>query len=273
MTLPVLAGGGIPLRGSLVVLGLALMLPAGCYRAKVLPTVDEEYAIPLSEPRLVDHADVPLDEDPTQTYHVGLRDKLKIDVRKDPDLSGSYEVNLEGEIFLPLIGTAKVEGLTTEEIEELLTEKLSQYIREPDVHVGMEEYNSKLIYVIGQVRQPGPLRMEADALTLRQAVFGAGLPTPDAALKRCHVISPDYEDPVVYQIDLSEVLYQGKMRENILLRPDDIVYLPAKYATNISNTIRELLRPIRDVEDLQRNRFLGDEDYYDSDRYRDRYRY
>src|SRR5690606_32063384 len=96
----------------------------------------------------------------------------------------------------------------------------------------------------------------ADALTLRDAIFAAGLPTRDAALKRCHVISPAYDNPVVYQVDLNEVLYRGTLRENILLRPDDIVYVPAKYATNISRSIQELLRPIYDVSDLKSGDFL-----------------
>ena len=52
------------------------------------------------------------------------------------------------------------------------------------------------------------------------------------------------EHPIVRQIDLTDILYKGRMRENILLKPNDIVYVPSKYGTNLTESLRELIESL-----------------------------
>ena len=233
----------------------------GCVRMPVLPTADADTTHFMSEPRPVDHLVVPLEKDPTQIYRVGARDVLWIDARKDPALSQDYTVTEEGHILIANIGAVEVADLTTEEIQQKINEILTQYIREPDAKVGVRDYQSKKVYVVGQVANPGPQIMRADMLTLQEAVFGAGLITANAAPRRTNVITPNPDDPnnpVVRQIDLADIIYKGKMAENILLQPNDIVYVPARYAINVTGAIRELLAPIEEVYNIQYRAQFGD---------------
>ena len=246
-------------RKNLLIIAGLLILMTGCLRVPVIPTAKPTITSHISVPRPYDLANVPLEKDPTKIYRIGARDVLRLDVRKEPSLSDSYTVTAEGNILLPNIGPIRVMELTGSEVEEMLDQVLAQYIREPEVAVGIKEYNSKVIYVVGQVARPGPQIMRADMLTLQEAIFGAGLPTRLANLHRTRVITPDVTNPVVRQIDVGDIIYKGKMAENILLSPDDIVYVPSKISGSVSQAIRDVLRPVDDVGSVRfRARFDGD---------------
>jgi polysaccharide export outer membrane protein len=241
------------LRLGLLVLAPALAwLPTGCMRMDVLPMADKELTLPLSEARPQDEMPVSLALDPTRIYRVGPRDVLRLEERQDPTLTNDYPITEEGNILIPNVGPVKVSDLTTKEIETRLNALLTTFIREPDVHVGVKEYNSKVVYVVGQLASPGAKVMRADMMTLQEAIYAAGLPTNSAALSRVQIISPDNQNkPVVYQVDLADILYKGKMHDNILLKPNDTVYVPARYSFNLLQMVRELVDPVSPAYDLK----------------------
>lgn len=244
------------------VVRLAWILPAiamlsGCVRVNVLQTqptmADGEKAVvtrPVAEPRPALQATIPTEKDPTRHYRVGPKDILRVDERADPEISNIYTVTAEGNILLPFIGPVKVADQTVDEIRENLKKVLSATIREPNPQVGVQQYLSKVVYVVGQVSTPGPIVMNADMLTVQQAVIAAGFPTPDAALKKCKVITPHPVNPVVREINLDDILYRGKMKQNMMLSPGDYVYIPAKYNVNLGAAIDEVLRPFQGITDL-----------------------
>lgn len=238
------------LSRSLIILTAALMPLTGCVRMAVMPVADAEIDLPIAEPRPTDTIDVPIEKDRTKLYRVGANDILQIEVAKDPTIKGLYTVNGEGQVLIPYVGPVAVADLTTKEIESKLNTELATYIREPGTIVGVSEHRSKVVWVVGQVNSPGPVTMRADMMTLQEAVFAAGLFTTDAAIKRTRVITPDYEHPIVREINLTDVLLRGKMRENMLLQPNDIVFIPDRYSTHLTSAIRELLAPIQDVADF-----------------------
>lgn len=241
--------------------GLLLLLPialAGCLRIEALPKSKPGMSNPLSKPRSQEKQSFDLAKSPTRIYRVGPRDVIRVEVSKDPTLSQAYPVTAEGNILMPNVGPVRVADMTTHEIEEKLNHVLAAYIREPQAKVGVQDYQSKVIYVVGQVNKPGPYPMKADMLTLQEAIYAAGLPTTDASLKRTHVITPDYNKPLVRQVNLNDIIYKGKMAENILLKPNDIVYVPSRYSTNVSAAIKELLLPFNDINDFRYRSRIAD---------------
>lgn len=247
-------------RGMLLVAGVLALALSGCVKLDVLPLGADSLRVPLSEPYTVSDEEVQLrlERAENREYRIGARDIVRVDVRKDPTLSLTYTVTDEGYILLPNIGPVQVEGMTTQQVETDLNELLAAFIREPEAKVGVQQYRSKVVYVVGQVNRPGPQVMRADVLTLQEAVFQAQLPTDDAALKRTKIIKPHRDRPVVKQVNLTDVLYRGKMRHNVLLEPNDIVYIPARFSANFSAVVRELVSPAESVTSLQsRSNFTG----------------
>jgi polysaccharide export outer membrane protein len=120
-------------------------------------------------------------------YKIAPLDTVTIKVFKMPDLSGDFEVDLTGQISVPLIGNVTANGFTTAELDEQLTQKLSaKYLENPDVSVGIKSSSSRSVTVDGAVNKSG-LFPVMGPITLMQAVAQAGGAAPDANLRRVAV--------------------------------------------------------------------------------------
>ena len=89
-------------------------------------------------------------------YKVGQEDLLTVTVLGQDKLSREVRVSGQGEISLPLVGTVKVAGFTTQEIERRLQELYgSQYLVNPQINVAVKEYHHQRVAVTGAVEKPG----------------------------------------------------------------------------------------------------------------------
>ncbi|MFB6373621.1 MAG: polysaccharide biosynthesis/export family protein, partial [Bradymonadaceae bacterium] len=90
------------------------------------------------------------------TGQLGPGDKIEIRVFEEKDLSGQFTISEKGKINYPYVGRVDIGGMTCAEVERKLTSELqSGYMREPSVSCSIKEYNSKRIYVLGEVKKPG----------------------------------------------------------------------------------------------------------------------
>ncbi len=82
-------------------------------------------------------------------------DAIDISVIPQSELNRTVTIRPDGKISLPLIGDVFAEGLTPEELTQKLTEEFSKYAKNPSVSVIVTGFNSKKIYVIGEVFRQG----------------------------------------------------------------------------------------------------------------------
>src|SRR5687768_16313007 len=77
-------------------------------------------------------------------YKIAPMDTVSVKVFKMPDLSGDYEVDLAGQLSMPLVGEVSAVNLTTAELDRRLTERLGErYLENPDVSVGIKSSTSR----------------------------------------------------------------------------------------------------------------------------------
>ena len=107
-------------------------------------------------------------------YLVGPFDKLKIDVFGIEELSErEVQIDAAGRASFPLVGSFEAAGKTPSEIEDELEEALkTNFIRDPQVTVNLEETVSQVVTLDGQVREPG-LYPVIGRMTLMQGVATA----------------------------------------------------------------------------------------------------
>ena len=120
-------------------------------------------------------------------YRIAPMDKLAVRVFKMDDLSGDYDVDLAGNISLPLIGQVQAANLTTAQLDDQLTQKLgAKYLEHPDVSVAIKASTAHVVTVDGAVREGGSFTV-AGPISLIQAVAMAKGTSEDANARRVAV--------------------------------------------------------------------------------------
>src|SRR5689334_21031829 len=106
-------------------------------------------------------------------YRIGRGDKLRIDVYKEADLSNQLQVRPDGRITLPLIGDLQAAGQTPMQLQQHVTEQLKAYVANPVVTVMVTDVADRVVYVLGEVAQPGAVPLKG-TMTVLQALAVAG---------------------------------------------------------------------------------------------------
>jgi polysaccharide export outer membrane protein len=106
-------------------------------------------------------------------YRISRGDKLRVEVYKDDYLSQSLQVRPDGRITLPLAGDLEAAGLTSIELRDRITATLKEFVANPVVTVIVVEVVEPLVYVMGEVNQPGSVPMRGP-MTVLQALAVAG---------------------------------------------------------------------------------------------------
>lgn len=107
-------------------------------------------------------------------YRIAPMDTLGVKVFGMTDLTGDYQVDLRGNIAMPLIGDVTAMNLTPAQLDDLLTRKYGEkYLENPDISVGIKESAGRNVTVDGAVNKGGMFPV-IGPMTLMQAVALAG---------------------------------------------------------------------------------------------------
>jgi protein involved in polysaccharide export with SLBB domain len=157
---------------------------------------------------------------------LGPGDMVEVRVFQEPDHSGVWRVSPEGTIDYPLCGKVELAGRTSSTAADALRECLSRYLRRPQVSVLIREYNSKKIFVLGEVQKPGTFPYEGE-MTIIQAITLAGGFTKLAAQNNTHVTRLVDGQERKIRVPVEDI---GVGREkNFQLQPGDIVFVPESF--------------------------------------------
>ncbi|HSP18227.1 MAG TPA: polysaccharide biosynthesis/export family protein [Myxococcaceae bacterium] len=155
---------------------------------------------------------------------LGPGDLIEVRVFEEADLSGPYRVAPGGTIDFPLCGKIHVQGLNTSGTADVLTRCLGEkYLKHPQVSVLLREYNSKKIFVFGEVQKPGTFPYEED-MSIIQAITMAGGFTKVASKNDIAVTRTAEGKETKIRVPVADI---GTGREkNFRLQPGDIVFIP-----------------------------------------------
>ena len=173
------------------------------------------YNVPLGAP------DAPSIAPLESTYRIAPMDTLSVKVFRSQDLSGDYQVDLTGNISLPLVGEVQAANMTTAQLDQKLTDALgAKYFENPDVSVGIKASTRRSVTVDGAVKQAGTFPI-AGPTSLMQAVALAGGTTEDANTRRIAIFRTIGGQRQAAAFDLAAIRHgQGKDPE---IYPGDIV--------------------------------------------------
>jgi polysaccharide export outer membrane protein len=164
----------------------------------------------------------------SEDYQIGPEDVLEILVWKNEALSKTVNVRPDGKISLPLVGDVPAAGLTPNQVKEEISEKLKEYYKEPPhVSVIVQQANSYVIYMLGEVKNPAQYVVKRGT-TFLQAIALAGGFTPFASTNNILILrsSLNGHDQSRIKIRYRDIVSDNHPNSNIILKPGDTIVVP-----------------------------------------------
>lgn len=223
----------------LVVTGLIGISLTGCFSSKAKNI--EAYAKPYQM------------EVTMGSYVLQPPDTIVVTSSKVPELNSQSQIRTQqirpdGKVSFESLGEFTATGKTCAQLAEEMRLKAMQLyalteMQPIDVQVSL--YGSKFIYVVGEVRQPGPILCTGRDTLFR--VLAQADPQVTGWKERIQVVRPSKDgakQAKVFEINYQRMIRNGDFRKDVLLQEGDIVYVPPTILASIAMVIEEFMRPI-----------------------------
>jgi protein involved in polysaccharide export with SLBB domain len=155
---------------------------------------------------------------------LGTGDVFEVRVYGEDALTRVYRVPPSGRIHFPLVNEVRVAGKTPREIEdEVRTRLMDGYIRDPFVSIYVQEYNSKKVFVLGQVARPGTFNYQR-GMNVVEVISLAGGFKPSA--NRDYVVVTRSVEGKETRIPVPVEQISKGLATNLALQAGDIIFVP-----------------------------------------------
>jgi polysaccharide biosynthesis/export protein len=160
-------------------------------------------------------------------YIIGPGDTLEVFVWRNPELSVTVPVRPDGKISTPLVENMVAVGKTAPQLARDMEGVLSEYVRTPKVNIIVTTAASafSLVKVVGQVTHPMALPYR-EGMTVLDAVLAVGGLGQFAAGNRSRIVRVEHGHETVIHVKLADLLNSGDVRENVPLKPGDVLVVP-----------------------------------------------
>ncbi len=167
----------------------------------------------------------------TGEYLIGPGDTLDVFVWGQPELSVTVPVRPDGRVSTPLIDDLVAVGKTPTQLAAEMQDRLAEYLRSPEVNVIVQEFvgtPGSQVRVLGQVAEPGSVPFR-ERMTLLDVMIEAGGLTEFAAGNRARLVRVTEGVSEEFRLRVDDLVNKGRIEENILMQPGDIVIVPEAF--------------------------------------------
>ena len=172
---------------------------------------------------------------PDDKYKLRAGDKISLQILEDRDLPKSLVVADSGELDMPYVGRMATADKTCKQLaDELKAQLEKEYYHRATVIIALDLANKfwGRIYVWGQVRNQGPIDIAVNEnLTAGKAILRAGGFADFANKKKVKVVrgaGPDGVGKQNFELNMVEILEDGKTEKDVVLQPDDFIIVPSR---------------------------------------------
>lgn len=169
-------------------------------------------------------------------YKIGEGDALSVSVWRHPELERTVVVRSNGLVTFPPIGDVNAAGITPSDLSREIMQRLRDYTRETtQVTVTVAQFNSRAVFLTGQVVGPGRYSFEAIP-DLLQLLSSAGGPLPSADLSQVSIIRATPKGPSVITIDVGSYMRGQSTQPLPALEPGDTIEIPSIMGTSAAGS-------------------------------------
>ncbi|MFQ5432910.1 MAG: polysaccharide biosynthesis/export family protein [Nitrospinota bacterium] len=160
-------------------------------------------------------------------YVIGTEDVLDILVWKNVELSRLVTVRPDGMISLPLLGDIQAAGRTPDELRIEIVKKIKNYQKSAEVAVIVQEVNSRRIFIVGDITNPGAYPIKSRTTVLQAIAMAGGF--NQFASKNSLVLIRENGDGKRKKIKIrfGDIVNVKKDKDNnLILMPGDTIFVP-----------------------------------------------
>lgn len=160
-------------------------------------------------------------------YVIGPGDELQVFVWRNPELTVTVPVRPDGKVSTPLVEDMVAVGKAPSELARDIEQVLAEYVRSPQVNVIVTEAASVFsqVKVMGQVLNPQALSYR-EGMTVLDAILQVGGLGQFAAPNRTKLLREEDGKSTEIRIRLGNLLNDGDLKQNLQLRPGDVLLVP-----------------------------------------------
>lgn len=135
----------------------------------------------------------------------------------------TYTVNSFGDIDFPILGTLHIAGMTRTEVADYIKNELvsRNLIKDPTIIV---DFYNRMVNVMGEVNNPGRIRMDHDRFTVLDALASAGDLTIMGKRENVIVLRNQGDKQVAYVINLTDAK-SALTSPAYYLQQNDVIYV------------------------------------------------
>jgi protein involved in polysaccharide export with SLBB domain len=195
-------------------------------------------------------AGLPLEYAPESAYLLRRGDRLQVNVLFYPELETNTTVRPDGMITAPGVGDVAALGRRPEEVAADIEAYYSRILRDPTTTINVLAFGERRAYVFGQVNRPGPVDLQ-QRMTLTQALASVGSVNTDATLSTVVLLRRRTENTAqAYRLDLRGVLDGESLAADVVLQPDDVVYVPRTFIASMEQFVDQVFGGLIPIPDL-----------------------
>jgi len=181
-------------------------------------------------------------------YKISLNDQFTIILSGSKEAIFDLNVNLDGSILFPELGSISVVGETFQEVKVKLKNLIEQSYIGVQIDLSLKNLSAKKITIVGAVKTPGtylvnPFSTISSALGYSGGISGIG------TLRNIRLIRTNGK---TYSFDLYKLLISGNRSDDITIESGDVIIIdPAQQFINITGQVkRPAIYEIKEGETL-----------------------
>ena len=165
-----------------------------------------------------------------KNYEIGVGDQIIVNIWGNSQSNYQLTVNSNGQILIPDIGPVYIAGSTFQDAEGRIINRLTSIYSDMGgenpqtfAQVNIGQLRSIQVNLVGEVKAPGTYTLPVTA-TVFNALYLSGGPNQIGSFRNIKIIR---NNKLYKSIDIYEFLVNADPSENILLKDEDIIYIPA----------------------------------------------
>ena len=175
-------------------------------------------------------------------YHVMAGDNIRINVFPATELSRDVNVQPDGTIEMPLIGSVRVIGLTTDDMRQRLIKAYIPFITNPNITISLQKFGFRMVAILGEISSPSYYEYIEGMKILDLLVLAHGYTSLYPQLGKIKVLRQQAMPNQILEVDINKI-FDGDVSNNIPLLAGDVVFVPKQKVAKSARWISDNFLP------------------------------